>query len=154
MAKDRLYDTTPEAARVRRSTQACAFDVLYGTLRLLSPFVPHVAEAVHQAHFRGATGEAVLSRAPWPTDLWDAQSRPAGESPAAAAYALAVQGLTGIRRHRSEQKISPAKALGRVRVLLPAGAEAPWRDVEADVKAAGRVQVFEVGAAPAGQIEA
>jgi valyl-tRNA synthetase len=149
MAKDRLYDTSPESAAVRRSTQACAFDVLYGTLRLLSPFIPHVAEVVHQAYFRGATGQAVLSRAPWP-----GESRPAGEEPALSAYALATQVLGGVRRWRSENKVSPGKTLGRARVLLPAATNGAWPSVEADVRAAGRVTTFETAPGPAGATEA
>ena len=149
MAKDRLYDTSPESAAVRRSTQACAFDLLYGTLRLLSPFVPHVAEIVHQAHFRAATGEKVLSRAPWPKE-----TRPATDDAGLAAFALATQALGSVRRWRSEQKVSPAKPLVRARVSIPAAAQGSWPAVEADVKAAGRVQAFEAVAAPADALEA
>jgi hypothetical protein len=48
MAKDRLYDASPETALSRRSAQATAYEALWTVLRLLAPFTPHVVEAVHQ----------------------------------------------------------------------------------------------------------
>jgi valyl-tRNA synthetase len=144
MAKDRLYDASPEKADLRRATQAVAYDVLYGVLRLLAPFVPHVVEAIHQAHFRATEGAISVTRAPWPPAV-----RPAGAEEAEAAWTLAVQSLQGVRRWRSERKVSPGKAIGAVRVTLSPDGAARFPSIEADLRAAGRVGRIEVaGGAP------
>jgi valyl-tRNA synthetase len=144
MAKDRLYDAAPENALARRSTQAAASDVLFSVLRLLAPFTPHVVEAVHQAHFRAATGLASVTRAPWPE-----AERPADDDPGLAAFALATDVLSRVRRWRSENKVSPGKPIERVRLTLPAPRLAAFAEVEPDVRAAGRVASLDVRAGPA-----
>jgi valyl-tRNA synthetase len=144
MAKDRLYDAAPENALARRSTQAAASDVLFTVLRLLAPFTPHVVEAVHQAHFRAATGLPSVTRAPWPE-----ARRPADDDPDLAAFALATDVLSRVRRWRSEHKVSPGKPLARVRLALPPAIAASFAEVEADVRAAGRVGVLEAAAGAA-----
>jgi hypothetical protein len=50
--------------------------------------------------------------------------------------------------------VSPGKALGRARVAIPAAGFGSWAGIEADVRAAGRVEAFEAVAAPAGAMEA
>jgi valyl-tRNA synthetase len=146
MVKDRLYDASPEAATTRRSAQATAHDVLWGTIRLLAPFVPHVAEAVHQERFRATEGIASVTRAPWP------EGAPApAEGSALPAWRVAVEALSGVRKWRSENKVSPAKPIPKARVRLPAAAAALWLEVEADVRSAGRVEAFEVAAAGDGE---
>jgi valyl-tRNA synthetase len=143
MAKDRLYDASPAAAETRRATQATAHDVLYGILRLLAPFTPHVVEALHQAHFRATDGPASITRAPWPT-----ASKPSDDDPGLLAWNAAVVALAAIRRWRSESKVSPAKAIPRARLMLPSAAFDRFSEVEADVRAAGRVSVLEAARGP------
>ena len=145
MAKDRLYDAAPERLAERRSAQAAAYDVLWTVIRLLAPFVPHVAEAVHQAHFRGAEGMASVTRAPWPS-----ATRPAAEDPALLAWDAAVRSLAALRRWRSEHKVSPAKPIPRARLTLPAALHARWEEVARDVSAAARVTALEAVPGPEG----
>jgi valyl-tRNA synthetase len=143
MAKDRLYDASPEGALARRSTQACAHDVLWTVLRLLAPFVPHVVEAIHQAHFRRSEGVASVTRAPWPL-----AERPAADDDGLARFSLAVSVLSGVRRWRSENKVSPGKPIPRVRASFPRAALALFPSVEAEVRAAGRVGTLDAVAGP------
>ncbi len=149
MVKDRLYDTSPEAAPVRRAAQATAYEVLYGVLRLLSPFVPHVVEAIHQAWFREKERVPALARAPWPTP-----PRPAPEDAAFPAWDVGVAVLSGVRRWRSEHKVSPGKPLPRVRATLPPGALGRFAEVEADVRSAARIATLEAVAGPEDLAEA
>ena len=145
MAKDRFYDASPEGAPARRAAQATAYDVFFGILRLLAPFVPHVVEAIHQAHFRDRERVASITRAAWPLE-----HRPDADDPGLAAFDAAVVALAAVRRWRSEHKVSPAKAIPRVRLTLPPAAFARFAEVEADVRSAGRVGAIETAEGPAG----
>ena len=149
MSKDRLYDLSAAAAAERRAAQATAHDVLRTVLRLFSPFVPHVVEAVHQARFRATEGDASITRSTWPTD-----ARPAADHPALLAWDTAVRALSAVRRWRSENKISPGKPLGRVRFDLPAADAKVFAAVQADVRSAGRVLAVEttVGSEAASEV--
>ena len=139
MSKDRLYDTTPERADVRASAQATAHEVLATVLRLFAPFVPHVVEAVYQAGLRDADGHPSVTRTDWP-----ALARPEATDPSLVAWDVAVRALSGVRRWRSENKVSPGKPLGRVRLTLPAADASTFASVEADVRSAGRVLALEI----------
>ncbi len=140
MVKDRLYDAAPERATDRRAAQALAYDVLHGVVRLLAPFVPHVAEAVYQAGFAAREGVVSVGRAPWP----DPGTLPEPDEAVTGAGETAVAVLKAVRRWRSERKVSPAARIGAVRVTLAPDAAKRFPEVEADVGAAGRVGRFEV----------
>jgi hypothetical protein len=57
--------------------------------------------------------------------------------------------LAAVRRWRSENKVSPAKAIPRARLTLPPAAFAQWEHVATDVRSAGRVAVLDaVAGAP------
>jgi valyl-tRNA synthetase len=150
MAKSRLYDRAPGAASERAAAQGVAYDALQAAVRMLGPFVPHVAEAVHQALFRAAEGVVSVARAPWPA----AGRAPAPEAtPQDGEGELAVAVLTLVRRWRSERKVSPGKAIPRARLTLSAQAAETFRSVEPDVRSAGRVEAIEVVPAPEPSVE-
>jgi valyl-tRNA synthetase len=148
MAKDRLYEQDPAKASARAGAQATAAALLRGTLRLLSPFVPHVVEAIHQAGLRERDGVPVLARAAWPTG-----PRPTADGPHLLAWDTAVRALAAVRRWRSEHKVSPGKALGRVRFLLPDADAGRFPAVAGAVRSAGRVLAMETAGATAGATE-
>jgi valyl-tRNA synthetase len=144
MAKDRFYDASPEGAPARRAAQAAAYDVFFGILRLLAPFVPHVVEAIHQAHFRDRERVASITRAAWPSSTGPTRTTPARGASTPRSC------LAAVRRWRSEHKVSPAKAIPRIRLTLPPSAFARFAEVEADVRSAGRVGAIETAEGPAG----
>lgn len=148
MSKDRLYDVSPAGADARRGAQSTAYRVLSTVLKLLAPFVPHVAEAVWQAHFRASEGIASVTRAPWPT-----AGHVEASHPALLAWDTAVRALSAVRRWRSENKVSPGKPLGRVRFHLPSADAARFGDVAADVRSACRVLALETAQAAEGSTE-
>lgn len=142
MAKGRLYDAAPEHAAERRAAQATAYDALWGVLRLLAPFVPHVVEAVHQAHFRATEGVASVTRAAWPGGEVPITVDP--NDPGIAAWSAALPALMRIRQWRSENKVSPGKPIPAVRFTTREGGVAPLREVTPDVIAGARVGRIEV----------
>jgi valyl-tRNA synthetase len=144
MLKARLHDARPEAAGARRAAQAGLYDALSTIVRLLAPFVPHVAEAVWQALFATREGAPSVTRAPWPTA--DAGK---ADSDAEAAGAAALTLLTHVRRWRSENKVSPGVPLAEVVIRVGTDLERSSRTVLDDVRAAARIACLEVQADPA-----
>jgi len=134
LVKGRLHDTSPAGATARRAAQAGLFDALSTIVRLLAPFVPHVAEVVWQALFAAPLGCPSVGRAPWPAPppAWlDDTALAQGE----AALAL----LVAVRRWRSEHKLSPGVPLAEA-VLQVGSTHAPHvAAVADDVRAALRV---------------
>jgi valyl-tRNA synthetase len=152
MVKGRLYE--PRSPAERRTAQHVLHTIVYAVLRLFSPFVPHVTEAIYQAGFRARLGTPSLTRTPWPESgpLYGALPRGAAAPGDAAVFghpgflAVAVLGL--IRRWRSEQKVSPARPIPRVAVTLPPVGMAMFAAIADDVVAAGRVEAFDLVAGP------
>ena len=107
-------------------------------MRLLAPFVPHVAEAVHQAYFRRTEGVPALARAPWPLE-----KKPAADEDGVTHWPVASGAVSALRKWRSEHKVSPAKPIPKARVTLAPEPFALWGAVEADVRAACRVGAIE-----------
>jgi valyl-tRNA synthetase len=135
MVKNRLHSASPDAAASRDAARAAVYDALYGSIRLWAPYVPHVCEAIHQALFRASEGVASVARAPWPAaEEW--AEDPEAEAAGAAAVAL----LTAVRRWRSEQKVSPGRALRRVALEAGPRVLAQAARVADAVRAAGRIE--------------
>ncbi|MDJ0975930.1 MAG: valine--tRNA ligase [Planctomycetota bacterium] len=150
MIKDRLYDESPEGAEARRAAQAGLYDALYGVVRLLTPFVPHVAESVYQTLFAAAEGVDSVAQTPWP-DATTIDEAETAEQDGAAAVSV----LTAIRRWRSEQKISPGKKLASARLRASADVAGRFERVAPAVRAAGRVADLTVEtdeSLPAGEV--
>ncbi len=150
MIKNRLYDDSPEGAASRRAAQAGLYDVLCGVLRLLTPYVPHVCEIVHQSLFRASEGVPAIAAAPWP-----AAEAPSSAEDAEADGQAAVAVLTAIRRWRSEQKLSPGKPLARAHLNVASEGFARFDGVREAVRAAGRVETLDIDhddALPAGEV--
>jgi valyl-tRNA synthetase len=115
-------------------------EALGGVLLMLAPVVPHVTEALWQDLFAERTGVRSIGRAPWPTAGQQGadSAEPAGEA--------AVTLLTAIRRWRSENKVSPGRRLLRVEVVARPETLEHLPAVEADVRAAGRLDRLEATA--------
>jgi valyl-tRNA synthetase len=141
MIKARLYETGPAGAAARGAAQAGLYDVLYAVVRMLTPFVPHVTEAVYQDVFRAHEGLVSVAQAPWP-----AARPPADAAGAEADGVAAVAALTAIRRWRTEQKVAAGKPLVGVRLALGQDVAARFPRIEEAVVAAARLEAWSVAA--------
>jgi valyl-tRNA synthetase len=143
MVKNRLHDATPAGAAPRRAAQAGLADALYGVIRLLAPFVPHVAEAVYLDLFRAREGHASVGRAPWPTPPASWLSAEAEDWGTAA-----VSILTAIRRWRSEHKLSPGAPLSLASLKAGSAVTLHLPRILDDVRAAGRISALTLSPDP------
>src|SRR5580765_1276490 len=140
LVKGRRYgEQGPAAAASANSSLAAALSVL---LRLLAPFLPFVTEEVWSWWQAGS-----IHTASWPTRQEIESLVPAGTPGVRDAdqqtYEWAVDVLSEIRRQRSEAKQPLRVPITRVTITAEPEIAALMPHVEADLKAALRVQQFE-----------
>ena len=143
LVKGRRYgDQGPEAAGSANSALAAALSVM---LRLLAPFLPFVTEEVWSWWQNGSVHHAT-----WPTAA-ELESQLADNSDAAKqadldAYEWATVVLFEVRKHRSEAKQPLKVPITKVTIKADAKSIALMPQVDADLRAALRVQAFEASA--------
>ena len=143
LVKGRRYgEQGPEAAGSANSALAAALSVM---LRLFAPFLPFVTEEVWSWWQQGS-----IHTAPWPTAM-EVESLVADNSEQAragdaATYEWATEVLFEVRKQRSEAKQPLKVPITKVTIKADASAVALMPYVDADLRAALRVQAFEASA--------
>jgi valyl-tRNA synthetase len=147
LVKGRRYgEQGPEAAGSANSALAAALSVM---LRLFAPFLPFVTEEVWSWWQQGS-----IHRASWPTakeleSLLDDNSEPTQQDDM-AAYTWATYVLFEVRKQRSESKQPLKVPITKVAITAEAASASLMSVVEADLRAALRVQAFETAVANPG----
>jgi valyl-tRNA synthetase len=140
LVKGRRYgEQGPEGAASANAALAASLSVL---LRLFAPFLPFVTEEVWSWWQEGS-----IHASPWPKRQELDELLGGAASTAAAdqqTYEWATEVLFEIRKQRSEAKQPLKVPITRVAITAEAGAVALMPHVEADLKAALRVQAFDV----------
>jgi valyl-tRNA synthetase len=140
LVKGRRYgDQGPDGAGSANAALSAALSVM---LRLFAPFLPFVTEEVWSWWKQGS-----IHRAPWPSaeellSMLTDNSEGARERDR-AAYEWATDVLFEVRKQRSEAKQPLKVPITRVTVQATADAAGLMPIVEADLRAALRVQAFE-----------
>ena len=143
LVKGRRYgEQGPEAAGSANAALAAALSVL---LRLFAPFLPFVTEEVWSWWQPGS-----VHHASWPT-AHELESLLADNSLATrqadeAAYQWATEVLFEVRKQRSEAKQPLKVPITRVTIKAEPNAVALMPQLDADLRAALRVQQFETAA--------
>jgi valyl-tRNA synthetase len=143
LVKGRRYgEQGPEAAGSANSALAAALSVL---LRLFAPFLPFVTEEVWSWWQAGS-----IHQAKWPTPQ-ELESLLADNSDGVrasdeATYVWATEVLFEVRKQRSEAKQPLKVPITKVTITADANAVAVMPHVEADLRAALRVQAFHTSA--------
>ncbi|MDF2978175.1 MAG: tRNA synthetase valyl/leucyl anticodon-binding protein [Actinomycetospora sp.] len=141
LVKSRAYGEFDEAGRdSARATLAVALRVLQ---RLFAPVLPFVAEEVWSWWQEGS-----VHRAPWPEPAEAAT----GEEVDPQVLSIASDVIGGIRRAKSEQKLSIRTEVETLSVQAAPAALEALRSALSDVLAAGRVRDVELVASPDGEL--
>ena len=143
LVKGRRYgEQGADGAGSANAALAAALSVM---LRLFAPFLPFVTEEVWSWWQEGSVHHAA-----WPTaaelELLVADHSEATRQSDERAYEWATEVLFEVRKQRSEAKQPLKVPITRVRVRAAADAVALMPIVEADLRAALRVQVFDTAA--------
>ncbi|HWN28919.1 MAG TPA: valine--tRNA ligase, partial [Actinomycetospora sp.] len=141
LVKSRAYGEFDEAGRdSARATLAVALRVLQ---RLFAPVLPFVAEEVWSWWQEGS-----VHRAPWP----EPGEAATGEEVDPQVLSIASDVIGGIRRAKSEQKLSIRTEVETLSVQAAPAALEALRSALSDVRAAGRVRDVELVASPDGEL--
>jgi len=143
LVKGRRYGEQGTAGAASANTTLCAS--LSVLLRLFAPYLPFVTEEVWSWWREGS-----IHNAPWPTrrELESLLGEGAGTSAESdwQIYQWATEVLFEVRKQRSEAKQPMRVPITRVSIRAPQESIALMPEVEADLKAALRVQAFDVAA--------
>ncbi|HEU0256608.1 MAG TPA: valine--tRNA ligase [Microbacteriaceae bacterium] len=152
LVKERAYGSGEQGEAGRRSAVATLRRALFVMLRLFAPFLPFVAEeAWSWSH------DTSVHRSPWPdrTGLLpnagkagQGHHRAVTESDTAALTAASAA-LVGIRRAKTDAKVSQKTAVVSCRLTAPADRLADLQAVRADLKAVGKIASLDVVAGDA-----
>ncbi len=134
LVKSRAYGSGP-AAESARATLALALSV---QLRLFAPVLPFVTEEVWSWWQAGS-----VHRAPWPA----ATELPAGGDP--AVVSVVATALAGVRKAKSDAKVSMRADVESATVTAPAEQVALVEAARSDLVEAGRIASLEVVAGEA-----
>jgi valyl-tRNA synthetase len=128
LVKDRAYGSRGEAqAASARATLAAALST---QLRLFAPFLPYVTEEVWSWWQEGS-----IHRSSWPVTAELAT----GLDVSAETLAIVGEVLSGVRKAKSEAKVSMRADVAVARVSAPPATYAALRPATADLEAAGRI---------------
>jgi valyl-tRNA synthetase len=108
-AKDRLYKPDVYGKESREAAQYTLYTVLYKTLQLLAPVMPHITEEIYQTMYKDTIKSQSIHSTSWPP-FDESQISEEAEKYGALVMALISQ----IRREKSENKMplnTPIKLL-------------------------------------------
>ncbi len=95
-----LADDYIEMVKARKdpAVRYTMYNVLLGSIKMMAPFMPHIAEDVYQEHFRGIDGNKSIHLTAWPEPIFvDEEALASGDR--------AAEVLAGIRSWKSDRKM-------------------------------------------------
>jgi valyl-tRNA synthetase len=135
LVKERAYGQGG-ATEVEQASAAVALRVaLHTLLRLFAPFIPFTAEEVWSWWQQGS-----VHRASWPNA---AELRADKDEANAQVLALASQAVSGIRKAKSDAKVSMKATLQSATILAPAEQLELLRLAAGDLRAVGKIWELE-----------
>ena len=142
LVKDRAYGGRGEAgARSARAALRIALDVL---LRLLAPVLPFVTEEVWSWWRPGS-----VHRQPWPVP---AEALPGGLTGDRVVLPAVGEALAAVRKVKSEAKVGMRAGIASMVLAGPDSVVGAVREVEADLRAAGRIESLRYAEAATVQV--
>jgi valyl-tRNA synthetase len=140
LVKDRAYNANGEVTAAQQASAAITLRrALHTMLRLFAPFLPFATDEVWSWW---QTDAGSIHRAPWPTaeELTDGL-----DGANAPLLGLASSALVGVRKAKSDAKVSMKAAVESAILEAPAAVLTSLRLLETDLKAVGRIETLGYG---------
>ncbi|MCR4335298.1 MAG: class I tRNA ligase family protein, partial [archaeon] len=130
MVKHRVYDEEQETEN-GKAAKVVLVKIITELLKMLAPFVPHIAEEIFQENFKETAKKKSIHLEKWPLldeKLINEKSEKAGE--------IAKEIIAGIRKYKSENNLSMNAELASVKVSFkePELIEKVAEDIKATMK--------------------
>ncbi len=134
LVKDRAYNASGESTAAQQASAAIALrKALHTMLRLFAPFLPFATDEVWGWW---QTGAGSIHRAAWPTTGELTEGLDASNH---GLLELAATALFGVRKAKSDAKVSMKAAVESAVIEAPAAVLTSLRLIETDIKAVGRI---------------
>ena len=134
LVKDRAYNASGESTKAQQASAAIALrKALHTMLRLFAPFLPFATDEVWGWW---QTGAGSIHRAAWPTAEELTEGLDASNH---GLLELAATALFGVRKAKSDAKVSMKAAVESAVIEAPAAVLTSLRLIETDIKAVGRI---------------
>jgi valyl-tRNA synthetase len=134
IVKDRAYNASGESTAAQQASAAIALrKALHTMLRLFAPFLPFATDEVWGWW---QTGAGSIHRAAWPTAEELTEGLDASNH---GLLELAATALFGVRKAKSDAKVSMKAAVESAVIEAPAAVLTSLRLIETDIKAVGRI---------------
>ena len=132
LVKARLYKPEIYGMESRRSAQYTLYTGLQAVLKLMAPIMPHITEEIYQAYFIGHEDVKSIHNSSWPSEIMaDEESLRQGD--------VLVEVLALVRKEKTGNQMSLAKEVEKAAVTIPDEKRRLLEPVEADLKAAGKI---------------
>jgi len=140
LVKDRAYNANGEVSAAQQASAAITLRrALHTMLRLFAPFLPFATDEVWSWW---QTDAGSIHRAPWPIAEELTEGLDASNSP---LLGLASSALVGVRKAKSDAKVSMKAAVESAVLEAPATVLTSLRLLETDLKAVGRIETLGYG---------
>ena len=135
LVKDRAYNANGEVSAAQQASAAITLRrALHTMLRLFAPFLPFATDEVWSWW---QTDAGSIHRAPWPTAEELNEGMDGANAP---LLGLASSALVGVRKAKSDAKVSMKAAVESAILEAPAAVLTSLRLLETDLKAVGRIE--------------
>ena len=137
LVKDRAYNANGEVSPAQQASAAITLRrALHTMLRLFAPFLPFATDEVWSWW---QTGAGSIHRAAWPTAEELTEGLDGANAP---LLGLASSALVGVRKAKSDAKVSMKAAVESAVLEAPAAVLTSLRLLETDLKAVGRIETL------------
>jgi valyl-tRNA synthetase len=137
LVKERAYNAEGTVSAAEQASAAIALrKALHVMLRLFAPFLPFATEEVW-GWWQKSAGS--IHRAAWPTPKELTEGLDAGN---AGVLELASIALSGVRKAKSDAKVSMKAAVESAIIEAPAAVLTTLRVIESDLKSVGKIQTL------------
>lgn len=101
LIKHRVYNPEEHGEGAGESAKSTLYTLVFGLIRLLAPFIPHITEEIYQAYFKEIEGKLSLHQCSYPAfpeNLVDEESE--------KIYAQACLLIGAVRKFKTENRLS------------------------------------------------
>ena len=112
LIKHRIYNPQEHGEGAGESVQNTLYAIVYGVIRMLAPFIPHITEEIYQAYFKQREGHVSLHLADYPNG-----ENYSSNDEAEKVYEEACQFVAVVRKFKTEQRLSLNTELSEIDYL-------------------------------------
>jgi valyl-tRNA synthetase len=135
IVKDRLYNQDEYTPDEINAAKATLYQMLLTSIKLYAPIMPHITEAVYQAHFAKHEGAISVHKSRWPaydSRMIDEKAEEAGK--------LALEVIGAVRKYKSSKSLSLKADIAKITISCTREQKEALEKTVRDIKATTRAK--------------